>query len=150
MKAYKFNPIKELELDIPRSNRKAALEDAATYIKEAMLDYIGEGKSPVEKGKWVRSLTKQYAKTKSEQSSANFANLELTGEMLDSLTVDVSGSNIIVDVGDDQRDKAEGHLTGIYGDSNKIRPRQFMPQKGESFKREIMSNIKKILEDYES
>jgi hypothetical protein len=151
MKAYKFNPIKELDLEIPRSHRREAMEAAANYIREAMLDYIGEGKSPVSGGKWVRSLTKEYAKLKSEESSAGFANLELSGDLLDSLIVESTTNSITIDVPSDQEGKAEGHLTGVYGDHSKsIRPRQFMPQPGETFKRDILQGLKEILSEFES
>lgn len=149
MKPYKFNPIKDLNLDIPRNKRKDALEAAADLIKTEMLDYIGEGKSPVSGGKWVRGLTKKYAELKSHESSADFANLELSGALLDSLTVDATSSSIIIDVGDDQKDKAEGHLSGLYGEKSRIRPRQFMPQDDQKFKRDILSKLRDLLSDYE-
>ena len=149
MKAYKFNPIKELDLDIPRDKQAEALAAAAEYLKEIMLDYIGEGKSPVSGGKWVRGLTKEYLKRKGEESSVDFANLELSGDLLDSLTVDTNGNKIVIDVADDQRDKAEGHLTGLYGEKSRIRPRQFMPQGDGEFKKDVMKKLRELLEEYE-
>jgi hypothetical protein len=149
MKPYRFNPIKELDLDIPKENRSDALEAAAEYIKELMLDYIGEGNSPVSGGKWVKGLTKQYLERKGQESSVDYANLELSGDLLDSLIVEANSRNIVIDVGDDQRDKAEGHLSGLYGKKSRIRPRQFMPQGDETFKRDIMNKLKDLLAEYE-
>ncbi len=149
-KPYKFNPIDDLGLDIPARNRKAAMEAAAEYLKEAMLDYIGDGKSPVANGKWTRSLTKAYLARKGEESSAGFANLELSGDFLDSLSVEAEKNKIVIDVGEDQEGKAEGHITGLYGENaKKPRPRQFMPQKDGKFNRDILSNLKKLLSEYE-
>ena len=152
-KPYKFNPIDDLGLDIPARNRKAAMEAAAEYLKEAMLDYIGDGKSPVANGKWTRSLTKAYLARKGEESSAGFANLELSGDFLDSLSVEADRNKIIIDVGDDQEGKAEAFLTGQYGsgDMRKDYRREFMPTKesGKKFKGDILSNLKKLLSEYE-
>lgn len=151
MKPWKFKPLEELGIEIPRGARREALEAAAEYIRTAMLDYIGSGTSPVSGGKWVRSLTKEYAAKKGEESSAGFANLELSGDLLDSLTVEaISGTTITVDVGSDERDKAEGHLTGLYGKNSRIRPRQFMPQDNQRLKKDILQGVKDILKEYES
>lgn len=150
MEAYEFDPFEELGIEVPRSKRKEALEAAAELLKVEMLDYIGAGKSPVSGGKWVRSLTPAYAERKAEQSSAGFANLELTGDMLDSLTVEASGSSLVIDVGEDQRDKATGHLTGIYGEhSKRERPRMFMPQGNQTFKRDILRKLRDVLAEFE-
>lgn len=150
VKKYKFNPIAEFGLDIPQRNKKAAMEAAAEYIKEAMLDYIGDGKTPVANGKWTRSLTKAYLARKGEESSVDFANLELSGDLLDSLMIEADGNQIIIDVPEEEKGKAEGHLTGLYGENaKKPRPRQFMPQPGEKFRKEILSNLKKLLSDFE-
>lgn len=148
-KPYKVDLISELGLEIPKSRRREANEAAAEYLKEAMLEYIGEAKSPVAGGKWTRSLTPGYKAKKGELSSSDFANLELTGEMLDSLSVDANSKSITVDVAQDQYGKAEGHNTGLYGKSSRIRPRQFMPQGNETFKKSIMQGLKEILSEFE-
>lgn len=149
-KPYKFDPIKELELDIPKSKRREALEVAARFLKEAMLDYIGEAKSPVAGGKWVRKLEPEYKKKKIEESGVDFANLELSGDLLDSISVDVEKSKIVIDVGEDEYGKSEGHITGVYGDnSKKVKPRQFMPQGKETFKKPILEDLKALLREFE-
>lgn len=145
-----FDPIKELELDIPKDKRREALEIAASFLKEALLDYIGDGKSPVSGGKWIRKLEPEYKKKKIEESGVDFANLELSGDLLDSLSVDVEKNKIIIDVGEDEYGKAEGHLTGIYGNkSDKVKPRQFMPQGKEKFKKSILKDLEALLREYE-
>lgn len=148
-KKFTFDPIKELDLNIPRKNRKDALEEAAAYLREVMLEYASEGKSVVSGGKWIKTLTPGYARKKGEESSVTFANLELSGHLLDNLGVDVSGRGLTIDVDPEDYGKAEGHLTGEYGKNSRIRPRQFMPQPGETFKSTILSDLKKILRDFE-
>jgi hypothetical protein len=148
-KAFKFNPLRELDVDIPRANREAALKEAAEYLREQLLDFAGQGRSIVSGGRWVKTLSKDYAAEKGESSSVNYADLNLSGHLLDGLSVDVSGNNIVIDVDSADYGKAEGHLTGEYGKSTKIKPRQFMPQQGQTFKAAILSELKKILAEHE-
>jgi len=148
-KPYKFNPIKDLDLSIPKDKQAEALRAASEFIKETMLDYIGEMKSPVSGGRWVKTLSTGYLKKKEEESGVSQANLELTGHLLDNLSVDVKGSNIVIDVDPEDRGKALGHLTGEYGKHSKEKPRQFMPQPGQEFKKQILSDLKQLLSEYE-
>jgi hypothetical protein len=149
-KPYVFDPIKELELDIPRSKRREALETAASFLKEAVLEYIGDAKSPVAGGKWIRRLEPSYREKKIEESGVDFANLELTGDLLDSLDVDVNKGKVIFDVSEDEYRVAEGHISGIYGEnSKKVKPRQFLPQGKETFKKSILEDLKALLQEYE-
>lgn len=148
-KPYQIDILKELNLDIPKDKQKEALQAASEFLKETMLDYIGEGKSPVQGGRWVRSLSPEYKKKKLEESGIDYSNLELTGGFLDKLSVDVSGSKIVVDVDADDYGRAEGFITGQYGESSKIKPRQFSPQKGESFKKQILNDLKELLSEFE-
>jgi len=152
MKTYKFDPLKELNIDIPKSNRKEALEAAATYLKEAVLDYIGEGKSPVSGFGKFPGYTKEYKSEKGASSSSSAVNLELSGEMLDALSVKVTGSKLELGVfgGDELLGKAEGNNLGTYGQPNPIpgKVRRFIPLDGENLKRDILRNMKTILEEY--
>ncbi len=153
MAKFKFslNPFDELGINVPRATKKQALDEAKDYIRDAMLGYIGKGKSPVDGGKWRKPLTKDYALIKGAESSAVFANLELTGELLDSLEFKVKGNQIIIEVPKDQEGKAEGHLTGQYGSGKMKRKdyaREFMPVDGEKLNESIMRGVKKILDGY--
>jgi hypothetical protein len=53
-------------------------------------------------------------------------NLTLTGEMLESLDYTDSKYIIVIDVSDDQKGKAEGHITGRLGKYGKAKPRNFL------------------------
>lgn len=154
MKAWKFNPIEELGIDIPRNQRREALEAAAEYIRTAMLDYIGEGKSPVQGFGKFPGYTKDYKATKGGSSSSSAVNLELSGDMLDALDARVSGSTINVNVygGGDLAGKAEGNNLGTYGQSSPIpgKVRRFIPLEGEKLKKDILQGVKDILKEYET
>lgn len=150
-KPYTFDPLEDLDIEVPKSARREAREAVASYLQEEILNYIGEGRSPVAGGVWRRKLTPEYLKKKEQESGAGFANLELSGELLDSLTVTVRGSKVVLDVGSDQYGKAEGHITGQYGDGKMKADyrRQFLPQGDEEFKKSIQDNIKRILREFE-
>lgn len=146
---WSFDPIGETGIIVPKKKRQEALEEVAEFVKEQTLQRTGEGRTSVKGGRWVKGLTPEYKKKKAEESSVDFANLELQGEMLDSLNTGVRGKKVFIEVGEDQRGKAEGHLTGKYGKHSSIRPRQFMPVGDQELAPEIMAGVRKILKRYE-
>lgn len=146
---WQFDPIAETGIKVPKDKREQALEEVATFVEESVLKNTGDGRTSVKGGKWVRGLTEEYAKKKGEESSADFANLELTGDMLDTLKTGVRGKKVFIEVDESERGKAEGHLTGKYGKRSRIRPRQFMPVGGQELSPEIMNGVKRILKRYE-
>ena len=149
--SYEFNPFKQLGVSVPKKNKEQALADVRDYVKEQMLSHIGDAKSPVKDGNWKSSLSKEYKKIKSEKSSVGKANLELSGEMLDALEVDMKSDKIVVQISGDQAGKADGNNRGTYGKDkpDPSKARNFIPQKGQEFNQKIQNGIKKILKDYE-
>lgn len=146
---YKFDALRETDVELKGKSKKEALEEAAVYLKEELLSYIGNMSSPVSGGRWIKSLSKEYAKKKAEESSVNGANLENTGNFLDSLEVDVVAGKLQVSFGEEYAGRLEAFNEGQYGSNSKDKPRQIFPKQGQTFKRDIILNIKKILEDFE-
>ena len=148
---YDFDPFKLTGVKVPKADRAQALEEAANFVKEKILLNTGDGKTSVAGGRWVKSLTPEYKKRKLEESGVGTANLELTGEMLDALEVYAqSSTKIRIEVtGSENQGKAEGHLTGQYGNSSRTRPRQFMPQGSEELSPDIVRGLREVLERYE-
>lgn len=145
-----FDPFEATGIEVPKKNQREALEAAAEYLRDAMLDYIGEGKSPISGGEWTRGLTETYAKKKQKESGSKRANLELSGELLDSFFVLPSGNGLRIGVSADQADKAEGNQLGTYGQSQSTgKRREFLLQPGDDLKREIITGLKNILEEFE-
>ena len=70
-------PIKDAGL------KRRALEDAADFVKQEVLQYVSESKSPVSGGSWKRSLSKEYRKLKTSEGGSSVADMQLTGDMLD-------------------------------------------------------------------
>jgi len=146
---YEFDPFEETGLDRPSSkkDRSEALKQIADYVRDEILQYVGEGKSPVSGGAWKRSLSPEYKKLKEDLSSAGFANMELHGDMLDALEAKVVGNKIKVGwFGGEQAAKADGH-NNFSGDSE-LPTRQSIPKPGESFKRDIVQGMKAIAKEF--
>jgi len=147
---YRFNPLEEIGAEIPRNKRAEARQAIADFVKESVLAKIADGKSPVSGGPWKRSLSKEYKGVKADQSGVGYANLELSGDLLDALEVVVDGSEVVLRVSGDQADKAEGNNLGSYGKSpDDSKARRFIPLEDETFKRDIWSGIREIASEFE-
>ena len=148
--AFEFDPFAELGIDPPKSkrDREEALQKIAELVKTEVLEFVAEGKSPVAGGPWKRSLSPEYKKRKGQESSSNFANMELTGDMLDALdVVKKKGTTLSLQIAGSEAPKADGH-NNHSGDST-LPERRFIPKEGETLKRQIWSDVKRILEEYE-
>ncbi len=149
---FDFDPEKITGIKVPKADRADALDEVASFVKEQILSNTGEGKTSVKGGRWVYGLKEPYKTKKGEESSADFANLELTGDMLDALEVNAKGKRVRIEItGSENQGKAEGHLTGIYGSGKqKPRPRQFMPYGDKNeLSPDIVAGVRKILKRYE-
>jgi hypothetical protein len=140
---YVFDPIGDLKI----VNKQAVLEEISELLKEEILDHVGSGKSPVSKENFPK-LKKTYADD--QKFGDDTPNLELSGDMLDSLTVRPNKGKIEVFVEGGSklmRGKVEGHNQHDSSLTPKIRKRRFIPTEDQTFKRGIMRAIKDILEE---
>ena len=119
------------------------MSDVEDLVKEKVLSYVGDGVSPVKGRGAFKQLTEDYSKEMKHGSRK--PNLELEGDLLDSVTVIRSGRKLRLTVGDDQMPKADGH-NNFSGDS-KIPTRRFIPYEkdGETFKSDILKDIRSIV-----
>lgn len=137
---YEFDPQDLVDGPIEREG----LREIADFIRDEMLQHIGAGNSPVSGGAWKKSLSKDYEKIKSKLSSAKFANMELTGAMLDSLETKIVDGKIQVGwFGGKEAAKANNHNIG-----DTLPQRQLIPGKGQSFKRDIVQGAKEIAREF--
>lgn len=145
---YEFDPFEMTGLDKPGKRDKVkALNEIADYVRDEILQYVGDGKSPVSGGEWKRGLSKEYKERKGELSSSTIANMELTGDMLDALEARVVGNKIKVGwFGGEEAAKADGH-NNFSGESS-LPTRQSIPREGETFKRDIVQGIKAIAKEF--
>lgn len=148
---FEFDPFEFAGVEVPRGTRDEAKQIVADYVKEQVLHYVGEGRSPVSGGPWRRKLTKEYLATKDAFSNVAYSNLELTGDMLDAFDVRSGrGGNIVVEVTGSEAGKAEGNNIGSYGGTpDEDKARRFIPIEGEKFNQVIRNGIRDILKDFE-
>ena len=135
--------------------RREAEEEIGQFLVDYIIDQVGSSKSPVEGGRFDAALTKKYKKIKSEISGSSKANLELFGDMLDSIDYKTNNGNIEVGIFNDeeQASKAYGHNSGYRGHPtikyNKYK-REFIPKSNQSFKSSANKEIDRIINDYAS
>jgi len=137
----------DLELDlseIPKESRKAALNDVGEFIRDSILDYVGEGKSPVKGEGSFKKLNKNYADN--QKSGDRLANLDLNGDMLDALDFRTSVTASKITVGIFRKSEAIKAYNHNVGDT--LPKRRFIPDESQEFKEEIKRGIKRILQDY--
>jgi hypothetical protein len=149
--AFEFDPFEETGIEVRRGRREEALAEIAEFVKTETLSFVGDGVSPVAGGKWKKSLSPEYKKIKKDVSGVSYANLELYGDMLDALEVVPKGrKKLSIQITGDQAGKADGNNRGTYGkkDEDPDQAREFIPKEGQTFKREIWSGIRDILENY--
>jgi len=132
--------------------REELMNEVGEYIFSEILDYVGQGISPIT-GKPFKSLSEKYADE--EKFGDRKANLDLSGSMLRALEMEVEADKIRIGIFDDDEEaaKAYGHNTGFEGHpflDGKAPKRQFIPTSGQYFASEIMDGILELIDDYVS
>lgn len=148
--AFEFDPFELTGVDAPKKARDKAraMKEVAEFVQTEVLQYCAQSKSPVSGGGWKKSLSKEYKDRKLAAGGSSVADMELSGKMLDALEVAVKrGDKLSLQITGNQAPKADGH-NNHSGDSH-LPERLFIPKEGQSFKRDIVSGIKRILEEYE-
>jgi hypothetical protein len=150
---FEFDPFDLVGVKRPKKNVRAAKKEIAEFILDAVLDKVGEGNSPVSGYSSFPGLKPSYKKIKSEISSSVIPNLELTGDMLDSLeVVNGSGGKLKLRIKGSEALKADGHCHHSSKSKNsRLRQRTFIPNenKKETFKKDILQGVKEIISDYD-
>lgn len=151
--AFEFDPFEKFDAKIAKGKKREAKAAIKDFIREKALSYIGKGQSPVEGGAWKRALTNEYSKKKKGRSSANYANLELRGAMLNALDVVSTGPDTMsYQVAGSQAGKADGNNRGTYGHSdrtNRSKAREFIPRGRQTFRSEIWDGVERIVKEFE-
>lgn len=130
-----------LEIDAPADVK----EEIGEYLVEQILASTAESKSPIAGYGKFPALSKQYKEEKEESGRAGVPNLDFDGDMLSSLTYEVTEEGIKIGIFGDQAPKADGH-NNFSGESS-LPLRRFLPDAGESFRKEIDAEVEAILAD---
>jgi hypothetical protein len=125
------------------AQKREVISDVKNFVLESVLNDVGEGKSPVT-GRKFKLLSKDYSKSKKRGN--RLPNLELKGDLLDSLKVVKRKRDVLrLTVSQSQQPKADGHnnFTG----KSKLPSRKFIPNiaKKESFRPAIKKDIIEII-----
>lgn len=116
-------------------------EEIGDYLRAAILDNVGEGVSPVTGGAF-KKLNSKYAKD--EKKGDTTPNLDLNGDMLDSLEYEPTDRGLKIGIFDeDQAIKAFNHNVG-----DTLPKRQFIPGPDQNFKKDIMKEINAIIKEF--
>lgn len=144
---FEFDPFLLVEAEpLSRDVKKAALSDIADFVLESVLSNVGSQKSPVQGHGSFPKLSKSYKSIKDDEGGTPIPNLELTGAMLSALEVKRKGDTLVLQIAGREAAKADGH-NNHSGDST-LPLRRFIPTETETFKRDILSGISRIIESY--
>jgi len=131
--------------DIPEDQREEYKNEIGELVLDEILRSVGNGKSPVDGYGAFEKLNATYAK---EQKGGNrTANLELDGDMLDSLEYKTTEAGIEIGIfKSSEVGKADGH--NDFSGKSKLPTRRFIPKGTEKFDKDIQDKIKTITNDF--
>jgi len=137
----------EIDLGIdglPNKLKNDIIEQAGDLLKEEILQALAVAKSPVS-GESFPALSKKYREFKISEGGSGSPDLELYGDLKDALTYEATDSGLKIGFFGDQAAKADGH-NKFSGRENFTPKRRFLPDEGQSFKRDIVRAVKSIVE----
>lgn len=150
---YTFDPFELAGISrrgVSSEKREEVMSRVADYVKESVLNDVGNTRSPVTGRKFKGLSTKGkdggYRAQKARQGGTPVPNLELDGAMLGSLEVEQGERRLTLTVGSDQQDKADGHNN--FSGKSKLPERKFIPNAAddETFRPAIRDGIKQIID----
>jgi phage gpG-like protein len=134
---------KEVRLDLPdlpAPVERSIKEEVAEFIISSVLEYVNDGRSPVT-GQQFKQLSKDYADE--EKGGRRTPNLDLEGDMLNSLTWKNTENGIKVGIFDEsQTPKAYNHNVG-----DTLPKRQFIPNGRQRFVGIIEDGVNQIIKE---
>jgi hypothetical protein len=146
--SFEFDPFKETGVDLPEgADREEVLQEIADVILDETKSYMGNANSPVAGYGKFPKLSKGYKKYKIGQGGSGQPDLELFGDMKDSMEVSIRGSKVKIKITGKEGDKADGHCN--FSGESSLPLRRFIPnaEDDETFKAPILAKIKKIIID---
>lgn len=133
---------------LSKQDRLSALDEIGEFLVEQTLVNAAESESIV-KGEKIPALSsKPYKLKKRDEVGNTRANLELTGEMLDSVDYKASGNSVTIGVYGEAALRADGHNN--FSGKSSLPKRRIFPSEGQEYKPSIQKEISKIISDYKS
>ena len=151
---YVFDPFELVGIDpakLKGGAKDEALDEIADFVLESVLTDVGNQKSPVT-GREFKRLSKDYAEKKKAEGGTPVPNLEMEGDLMDSVRVKKRGRKLVLTVdGELEQLKADNHNKfSPESKATAVPARKFIPnaEEGESFRPDIRRGIKELLSDY--
>lgn len=146
---FDFDPLEGIDVELSSTQKSALLEDISNFVLESVLSDIGDSRSPVTGGYW-KNLSPEYAAKKygGEPRRGVKSNLELHGDLLDSIKVIRNGSKLRITVDESEQPKADGHNN--FSGKSSLPRRPFIPDenRGENFRRDIRDGIEEVIKAF--
>ena len=140
--------------DVPQDRRDTTRQDVGSFIVSRIKRSLRNSSSPVSGEPFKTTLSESYRAYKSRQGGGTSANLRLFGDLLNSLNYELGpGGQIGVGhtgVGRDGRPNARKCVGHCHFESSKLPRRRYLPDRGQSFKRDIEDGIRNIVEQNKS
>lgn len=130
---------------LSREKREEIAKEVGTYLVEQIALSVNELTSPISGGGFKKTLSRKYRDEKLKEGGAPVPNLQLTGEMLDSLSFKVNSKGLDIGVYGKAAKRADGH-NNLSGESE-LPERRFLPDVDQKFKSDIQSEVDQIIED---
>ena len=141
---FTFNPFDETGAELPKgADKSEALEEAASFLRENVLEYMGNQNSPVAGYRKFKGLSKKYAEKKKKDGYPAVPNLEYFGDLKDAIKVYPKGNRLVIEVTGQEGAKADGHCN--HSGESQIPLRRFIPDEGVTFKSPILNGIARII-----
>lgn len=137
-----------IDLEIPDSLSSAQKARIKSDVGELLIDHIllnvGKGRSPLGQGAFP-ALSDDYRNFKRDEGAGTRPNLELSGEMLDSLKFEHTDEGIKIYISGEAAPRADGH-NNFSGDS-RLPLRRFLPSEEDEFPSVIVRQVQEIISE---
>jgi hypothetical protein len=130
---------------LPTKVKKRIQEEVGNFLIEQTLVSMNEKKSPVQGEGSFKALSKDYKKKKLEEVGSGEANLEFDGVMKDELNFFPTKDGIEIGVYGERAGAADGH-NNLSGKSQ-LPTRRFLPDEGQNYKKNIQTEVDRIVAD---
>lgn len=137
------------ELDgLTKAQKRELVDQIGELLVEQVLSYVADVSTPVSGAGFKKTLSPEYKKRKLDEIGSGEPNLDLTGEMLNSLDYKVQGERIELGIFGEDAPKADGHNN--FSGKSSLPQRRFLPGEGQEFKSDIKRLVKETVESYKA
>lgn len=134
-----------LSKKLPQEIQTKIKRDVGDFLRESVLSSLRKAETPVQGEDWP-ALSREYKKLKKSEGLPPEANMELEGDMLDSLDYQETDDGIELGFFGKEAWKADGHLK-FSGAENNTPQRRFLPDEGQEFDSSITRKTEQIIAD---